>query len=455
MAVDVDLIDDEHSERGPSTAHRWRPCPGSVRKSRGLPDTAGTEAAFGTVFHDFAATCVEVGIDPQGFVGDTMYVEGFGHIEFDQAMADNMLNGLDYLWAAADSPGAKMIVEKRVSLERWVGPGEFGTTDAAICDPIRWRMIGFDWKYGQGVPVSPERNDQAILYLLGAWSSFARDMFAQFLVDQEEETEGPRPIQPGRTYLTLDNIDDERPGWEDDIAVTIVIEQPRAPGGGGVWETNLGWLLREGAKIRRDADLTLEPDAPIVPGEKQCKFCAAAKFNTCKERVKNLLESVGGDFDDLEDDFIAEEPMNLFDKRALSPEARSQLLLHSDQIKKMLEELHLEAYRDAESGRPVPGMKLVDGRNPPRKWLQPKMAEVIVEHEFGADKAFTKKLLSPTQVEEVVGKRVYRERFQRMVNKGQSKPQLVPDTDKRDPIPNVASDFDELVDETENYESLV
>ena len=84
-----------------------------------------------------------------------MYVEGFGHMVFDQAMADNMLNGLDYLWAASNSPGSKMIIEKRVSLEEWVGPGEFGTTDAAIVDPLRWRMIGFDWKYGQGVPVSP------------------------------------------------------------------------------------------------------------------------------------------------------------------------------------------------------------------------------------------------------------------------------------------------------------
>lgn len=382
-----------------------------------------------------------------------MYVEGFGHMVFDQAMADNMLNGLDYLWAASNSPGSKMIIEKRVSLEEWVGPGEFGTTDAAIVDPLRWRMIGFDWKYGQGVPVSPERNDQAILYLLGAWSSFARDMFVDFLIDAEEAEIMDGAIPVPSDCLTRENIDELRPGWEDDIAVTIVIEQPRAPGGGGVWETDLGWLLREGKKIRADADLTLDPDAPIVPGEKQCKFCAAAKFNTCEARVKNLVESVGGDFDELEDDFVEDVPMNLYDKRALSPEARSQLLKHADQIKKMLEELHTEAYRDAESGRPVPGMKLVDGRNPPRKWKQPKMAETIVEHEFGEDKAFTKKLLSPTQVEEVVGKRVYRERFERMVNKGQSKPQLVPESDKRDPIPDVGSDFDELVEN--DIESLV
>ena len=82
----------------------------------------------------------------------------------------------------------------------------------------------------------PERNDQAILYLLGAWSSFARDMFVDFLIDAEEAEIMDGAIPVPSDCLTRENIDELRPGWEDDIAVTIVIEQPRAPR----WRRRLG-----------------------------------------------------------------------------------------------------------------------------------------------------------------------------------------------------------------------
>jgi len=425
-----------HSERGPSTAHRWRPCPGSVRLSRGLPNTAGIEAAYGTVFHDFAADCLELGLDPQGFVGDRMWVdEEHGWITFDQAMADNMLNGLDLVWAMADVPGAKLIVEERVSLEEWVGKGEFGTTDAAIIDPLNWRMVVFDWKYGQGVPVSPEMNDQAMLYALGTWSTFARRMFLEALAERIGWEEAEMADAGGAP-------------WEDDIEVIIMIEQPRAPGGGGTWTTTMGDLLHEGRKIKRDAKRTEDPNAPFNPGPKQCQFCLAAKFNRCKARAEMVLEAAGQDFDDLDDAALTGAPLVMPETRSLTPEQRSAVLLNRKLIEKFLDDLHAEAMQDANSARPVPGMKLVAGRNPPRKWRDEFKAEVLLEHDF-AQKAFTKKSLSPTQVEEKVGKRAFKTRYSRMVDIGEAKPILVPDSDKRDPLPDITSDFDGLVDDDE------
>lgn len=423
-----------HSERGPSTAHRWRPCPGSVRLSRGLPNTAGIEAAYGTVFHDFAADCLELGIDPQGFVGDRMLVdEEHGWIEFDQEMADSMLNGLDIVWAMADVPGAKLIVEERVSLEDWVGEGEFGTTDAAIIDPLNWRLVVFDWKYGQGVPVSPERNDQAMLYALGTWTTFAASMFEEYLREQAHESSV---------------IFDPNSPWEDDIEVIIMIEQPRAPGGGGTWRTTMGELLAEGQKIRRDAKRTEDPNAPFKPGVKQCQFCLAAKFNKCKARAEMVLDAAGLDFDDLDNADLTGAPLAIPEIRSLTPEQRTQVLLHRKLIEKFLEDLHTEAYQDAQAARPVPGMKLVAGRNPPRKWKDEFKAEVMLEHDF-AHKAYTKKILSPTAVEDKIGKRTYKDRYSRMVDTGEAKPILVPADDKRDPLPDITSDFDGLVDDDE------
>jgi hypothetical protein len=51
-------------------------------------------------------------------------------------------------------------------------------------------------------------------------------------------------------------------------------------------------------------------------------------------------------------------------------------------------------------------------------------------------------LLTPTAVEETVGKREYKARFDRWVNYGESKAILVPDTDKREALPDITSDFD-------------
>lgn len=413
-----------HSERGPSSAARWRKCPGSVRLSRGLPDNAGIDAAHGTVFHEFAAICLELGLDPQGFVGVTHEVKGHGKIVFDQAMADHMLFGLDMLWSLADAPGAVMMVEQRVSLEDWVGKGEFGTTDCAIIDVFNWRLVVFDWKYGAGVPVDPQDNDQAILYALGTWSTFASEFFEQAVMGR-----GGNPNDP----------------WEDDIEVMIVIEQPRADGGGGVWRTTMGHILAEGEKIRRDAKRTEDPDAPLVPGTKQCQFCKAASFNRCTERPKFLLKLAGADFDDLESDFEVNAAPMVHSLSAITPVQRSQLLLHRPMFDKLFDDLHAAAYHDAEAGRPIPGMKLVPGRAGARKWKDEDKAEIVLKHDFG-DEAFTRKLLSPTSVEEMVGKRKFKERFGRIVTQSESKPILVPDTDKRQALPSAQDDFtDDMV----------
>ena len=414
-----------HSERGPSTAHRWRKCPGSVRQSRGLPNTAGIEAAYGTVFHEFAALCIQHGLDPQGFVGAKMTVEPFGELTFDQAMADNMLPGLDLIRAYMAAPGAKTIVEERVDLTYWVGPGEFGTTDCAVIDITNWRLVVFDWKYGAGVPVSPVRNDQAFLYGLGTWTSFAHAMFADHIL----ETHGDAALDAP---------------WEDDIELVVIIEQPRAEGGGGVWTTTVGEMLAEGERIRLDAAATEDPDAPIIPGPDQCKFCLAGKAMVCPEKPKHLLKLAGTDFDDLESDFMCGVPPDI--PSAFTPEQRSQLLLHKSMFEKMFEDLHAAAFNDAEKGRPVPGMKLVTGRSPARAWRDDQKAEAILKSQFG-EEAFNKKLLSPAQIEEKVGKKDFGVRFKRHVKEGERKSVLVPVSDKRDAIPNYTRDFDGLEDD--------
>lgn len=425
----------EHSERGPSSAHRWRACKGSVLKSRLLSSSAGIDAAMGTVFHEFAAICLEHDLDPHGFVGAKMEVEPHGVLEFDHEMANAMLGGLDIL-KGLEGPDCIMVVEQIVSLEEWVGPGEFGTTDCVILDFDNWRIIAFDWKYGAGVPVSPEMNDQAILYVLGAWSTFVRDMWLERLYADAE---------------TNDTRFDEEMPWEEDIEVQIMIEQPRAKGGGGTWITSMGALLREGRRIRQDAEETLNPDAPLNPGEKQCKFCPAARHNTCEARARYLLEMARVDFDALEEDFENGDEIEF--PKALSPEARSQVLMHKQMIEQYLDQLHKEAYHDAEHGRPVPGMKMIEGRHPARAWVDPHKAEAVLKGRLGDDAYEPRKVLSPAVAQKVVGTKVYEATIKRHVNYGESRPILVAETEAGEPIANFLSDLPDPEDDFE--ESIV
>lgn len=422
-----DIEEDAHSERGPSTAHRWRPCPASVRLSRGLPNTAGIEAAYGTVFHEVAALCLEFDLDPFGFVGFTMDVAPHGDIEFTTVMAGNMMQGLT-LARSLMTPGSVVLVERRVSLEDWVGPGEFGTTDLAIIDVKNRRIVIFDWKYGAGVPVHPEKNDQAILYFLGTWSSHAAGLFWQYEAEQAE--------------LRGQSFDDNMP-WEDDIAVTVIIEQPRAPGGGGVWETTVGDLLNEGLKIREDAALTEDPDAPIRPGTKQCQFCLAARYGTCKARAVMLLDLAKSDFDSIETASSLGVVMPMLPPSAFTPEERSAILLHRPMFEALFEDLHRMAYHDAEKGRPVPGLKMVDGRAGPRSWKDPQKASIVLTSRLGTDAYEPKKLISPAKAEEAIGKKEFALVMKPFVTQSESKPILVPEADKRAALPTSQDDFNE------------
>jgi hypothetical protein len=400
-----------HAKRGPSGAHRWRACPVAPRREEGLPDTSGIEAALGTVFHEYAALCLEFGLEPQGFVGKPMEVEGHGILYFDQEMCDNMYYGLDYVRDYMEEPGAEWYVEVQVDIEPWtLEPGGFGTSDFFLVNVLRNLLLVFDWKYGEGVPVKPEYNDQGILYCLGVWETFAREAF-----------EGVDP---------------------KDIDVIIVIEQPRAAGGGGVWRTTMATVLAEGELIKRDAKRCDDPNAQANPGEKQCKFCKAAALNVCKERAEKNLDLFDLKLDEVDD--LAEIDIAPPLPPAVTPEQRSYILNHRPMFIKWLDQLHAEAYADAEHGRPTPNMKLVPGRAGARAWKDPEKSKNKIENRLGRD-AYISKLRSPAQTEEVLGKRAFRELFEEHVTQSESKPALVPLSDPREPLKTVSERFDDAL----------
>ncbi len=87
------------------------------------------------------------------------------------------------------------------------------------------------------------------------------------------------------------------------------------------------------------------------------------------------------------------------------------------------------------------------GRSPARKWKDEEKEKPVLERRLGGDKAYIRKLRSPAQVEELVGKKAFRETYGHHVLEEDAKPILVPSTDRRDPIPDVGSRFDAAMED--------
>lgn len=403
----------EHSLRGPSGAHRWRRCPGSIRAEQGRPDNVGREAAAGTVFHRYAALCAVHDLDPHDFAIDKVlhFQDGY-EIAFDEEMQDSMYAGLDWIRDNYIPEEDDLIyVETRVDISPWAGEGEFGTSDIIIIKRRARRIIVFDWKYGKGVAVSPIRNDQMYLYTLGVWNTVGWSHF----------------------------------GSPDDIKVTFVIEQPRHAGGGGTWETTMEEVLKEGEQIRIDAAETMNPDARRVPGEKQCLFCKAS--GDCREQAEYLLKVFGQKYDDLDPD----EAPEFGDAEKVSAEARSFVILHWKAFKRWYEQLRLLAIRDIASGESVPLLKAINGRPGHRKYRPNYTQEVTKELValLGEDKAFVTELVTPAVAEKALGKKAYRKHIHAYVEQPPGKVQLVPIGDKRPAIADFASKYAALENEAD------
>jgi hypothetical protein len=304
-----------------------------------------------------------------------------------------------------------VLVEQRVDISAWCGPGQVGTCDVAIFK--RDHIFIFDWKYGKGIPVSPVKNDQIYLYCLGVWNDHGKAMFK--------------------------NVD------PNEIKVTFIIEQPRAPGGGGAWDTTMADVLAEGSLIYADALETMNPNAIRIPGEIQCKFCKAN--GQCPEQQAYLLNVFGQRFDDVEEAIEMGLPPTFKPPASLSLEVRSFILLHWKLFKRYVDEIHALTIADLKAGRDVPLLKAVEGRKGNRFYPDEAAAMEKLIALVGEKEAVVTKPISPTVAEKLMGKQVFNATMGSLVDQPSGKAVLVALDDKRPALQDFAAKFEELGDD--------
>ena len=368
----------KHSILGASKAHRWMTCPASVQLEATFPDEESFYAAEGTAAHALAEMCLQTWKPPEAYIG--VEVEGF---VVDEIMANHVAIYVDYCNA---QEGDKAI-EQRVDYSEWADGG-FGTADCVVINDGVCHVI--DLKYGQGVKVSAQRNEQLMLYGLGA----------AFDADADIDTVQMTIVQP-----RLDHID------------TYSIRA----------KDLYKWANE---KVKPAARRVFAPEPEFNPSPKACKFCKAKA--TCRALAEHNYSLTLSNFDNLDEPLVVQVPhtLNVDEVRQLLPKMDA-LIGWAQGVQKYAHKLLME-------GGILPDYKLVEGRSQ-RKWVDDQVAEETLIQMLGDD-AFVSKLVSPAQAEKLLGREKAKE-VTDLWHKPSGRPVLAPESDPRPAVKPEAVDY--------------
>jgi hypothetical protein len=407
-----------HAKLSPSGAHRWMRCPGSVVLEAQYPDESSSYAREGTAAHELAALVLEDNdADAQSYVGKRIAYNDHGEDvvwPITQDMADYVDDYVKLVRERAE--GATLLVERKLPIDHITGEeGATGTSDVVIIDHVNAEIVVIDLKYGMGVRVSAEENEQTQLYALGAleeYSVLGEFQYVSMIIHQ------PR----------LNHVSE----W------TITVEQ-------------LLTFAKSASFAAGQCDLARSLDGEdaiagfLSPGEKQCRFCKAKA--TCPALRAEITEVVGGSSAATLDDFaeFTPETVDMQTGDNYLPIAMAKVGMVEDWCKAV----RAEVERRLLAGQRVDGYKLVEGKRGPRKWADPADTEALFKSfRLRQDEMYDLSLISPTKAEKLFKKNPKRwAKVQERITQSTGKPSVTPVTDTRQEIAvqSVADDFRDLI----------
>lgn len=436
----------------PSSSGRWKHCQGAPALERHYPNTSSKYADEGTAAHTLGADCLIQNVDASHFLGRVIEVvnedvdQGFGPMRssrsftVDDSMALNVQVYLDLVRSYV-AQGYTLLVEQRVSFLDSVGLPEltagkldaagnplvdlaadgYGTSDAILISPDGTHLVVIDLKYGQGVKVFAENNDQMLTYGLGTVETFA-------LLGSFEK-------------------------------VTLVICQPRIDHI-DVWDTTLERVMQHAQELKDAMGLVLKAierndrgehvNSYLAPSEKACTFCKAEA--QCPALAKLVAQTVFDDFEALDDPqkALIGAPPKLPDSAAIG--AKLALL---DLIEDWITRVRAEGERLIFGGVEVIGtdglpMKTVEGKKGNRAWKDEKVAEGLLVGALPPEKAYKpREVITPSAADKLLNKKKTREtwvQFMDQITQAPGKPKIALGSDPRPPYTPEGSTLDDFVD---------
>lgn len=370
------------SENRPSSMQRIFLCPGSRRQEANRPNLPTPHTVEGHGAHEAAAICLQSGAHPADLIGERIAVEG-GEVLVTPEMAGYVETYINTVMQYHQGDGL-LLVERRVDFSRSLGVDDgWGTPDASVVKANEYQI--HDLKYGRSVRVDAPLNPQLALYALGLLDEFG-------------------------------SVGIER--------VVMVIHQPRL-NHVSEWVATLDELARFAARTKAVIEIASRPDAPLIPGEEQCRFCKAKAY--CPALTDLVME-----------EFEALSQPKHADNARLG-QACSKVPL----IEQWCSAVTAEAERRLLKGDAVPGVKLVRGKKGPRKWSDAdRVGQLLKNMRLPDADIFDTALISPASAEKLfqnntIGPRQWAS-LQPWITQVEGRPTVAPASDPRpefDPAP--------------------
>jgi|WetSurMetagenome_2_1015567.scaffolds.fasta_scaffold130644_2 hypothetical protein len=371
----------EHALLSASSAHRWLNCTPSARLEDKIQEHASSYAEEGTLAHEFAELYLTYNlhrISQQEF--NKRLDELMNNQLFKDEMPDYVSVYVDYcyqqyLQMKETCKLSEIITEQKIDFSRYV-PDGFGTLDCCVVGDNILEII--DFKYGKGVPVYADNNQQLKLYAIGA-------------------------------LLAFDLIYDIK-----DIRLTIV--QPRLDNI-STWEIStkdiISWADTELIAKAKDA---FAGTGEMNAGQ-WCKFCKVK--NRCKELADYNLQVAKYQF---------KQPA------LLSDDDISDIMRRTPALIDWANSINDYAQQHAiEDGKEWPGYKLVAGRSV-RKWTDEEQVaqRIFADNDcINEEDVYNIKLKGITLIEKLLGKNKFGDLLDDLIVKQSGSPKLVNLSDKR------------------------
>jgi hypothetical protein len=354
---------------GGSTAKRVINCPGSVALVNKMPPKPSSEHADrGTLLHDTISEFLDQDGKP---ITDWLGRTHEGQVLTQELLDEKLVVALELLDEIDPKKELMYEVETRVGFGDLL-PGVFGSTD--LVGRIGNRAVVLDWKFGDGVVVTAEENEQLMFYAAAA-------------------------MRTAETAWAFEGADE----------IELIIVQPPVV---RRWVTDKARIEQFERDLVKAVKAAQQPEAKIQHGD-HCRWCAAKPI--CPKMTGAVDRALVTQLKEIDVDTLG------------------RYLKNADLLEDWIKDLRGLAMQLLEKNMPVPGYKLVQ-KQARRKWSdESKAKSALLELGLKESVVVEISIMSPAQAEKALKKR-FSELPEGLVKSESSGTTMAPESDPRPAI---------------------